>query len=1029
MALDAGSVFVTLGGRFSPAGFSAFGAATTRAKVQMEQAEAGIASSSRRSTAAVGAMGAAAKGGALAGVAALGAGLYSAAKVAIDFEKSMRNVNSIAGLSEPRFKALSKSVLSLSGETAQAPKTLAEGMYQLVSSGFDADESMTILKSSAKAASAGLTDTETATTAVAAALNSYHLKADDAAKVSDILFQTVNRGVISFPELAQTIGTVLPFASSLHVGLNQVGASISTLTKEGIPAAEATTYLKNAMVQFLKPSDALAESIHKAGYESGESLVKAKGFQGALNAVAAETDGTKGALQKMFPDIRASAAVFALTGKNASTAADDLRNFRAAATTGATQKVFEEQSKSVSFQLRQLKANMSVLGVEVGTALLPSINSIVSAMSRFVGQMNSGTGAGGHFVATLRSDLDGLLGVMTTVGRALSTLLKGFNLIPFAPDIDVSGLDRGLDKMDKFRESLRRPFGAKVTADVQSAIDQINKVDAKGIKPKLARILASGDTTVKQKIAQIQALGFSPKAARIIATGVPQTLADVAAVRAALGSLPASKTVTLTTINRIINQGSSVSKTPPVGGLKKRRAAGRGAGGAETALVGEGRGPELVGNQDRGWTWVTQPTVMGLAAGDYVIPTDPQYSGRALGLMLGMLGVPGYAKGRPAKKSSAKKAPASKPLPIPPAIQFGSVPEDDLNNQKDHARDAYQKRKARVHDLDVAIREDRKKVAGAKGAAAKRKAREKLAADQRDRKRYADGGDGLDSLAVMRAKWQELSKQATVLHKTNQEIERLNTIQETDRAKMENAAKRGDPTAWTMAKKDRDSVLSRLKQAYALALKYARPDSNFAAELEGKLASVEGDIADQDTATFDAPSPFDDSGLTKDEKKRLDQLQANQSLAALTPELADDQAAAKATEQYLTGLLGAALSDPARGGASVIGALADQVKQARDNVASFTSGGAGGSVNDNQDVQAQIQQANARADAAERAAQVSSLALSVFQGAGDIGTAPMIQNNYMLHPADPGVLRAIGDASVAGMSLQPYVTSTRSTVG
>lgn len=1034
MALDAGSVFVTLGGRFSPAGFSAFGAATTRAKVQMEQAEAGIAASSRRSGAALGSLGAVAKGGALAGVAALTTGLYQAAKTAIDFEKSMRNVNSIAGLSEPQFKALSKSVLSLSGQTAQAPKTLAEGMYQLVSSGFDAQDSLKILKSSALAASAGLTDTETATTAVAAALNSYHLKADDAAHISDVLFQTVNRGVISFPELAHTIGTVLPFASSLHIGLNQVGASISTLTKEGIPAAEATTYLKNAMVQFLKPSDALSAAIKKTGFESGEALVKQKGFQGALNAVAATSDGTKGALQKMFPDIRASAAVFALTGKNAKTAADDLRNFRAAATAGATQKVFEEQSKSVSFQMRQLKANLSVLGVEVGTALLPSINKVVSAMSRFVGEMNSGKGAGGAFVSSLQHDFDTLLGVMTTVNDATITTLKGLNLLfkvgtlglgpNLIPKDFIGDLQRGNDKINQFRESLRHPIALKVTANVQDAIDVINTTKGTDLKPKVVRILMSGDTTVKQKIAQIQALGFSPKAARIIAQGVPKTLGDIAAVQSALGSLPASRTVTLTTINRILNEGSSVSKTPPVK-LGKKRAIGRGAGDAETALVGEGRAGELVGNQDSGWTWIDKPTVMGLAPGDYVIPTDPQYAGRALGFMLGALGIPGYAKGKkPAKKPASKKA-----LPIPDAVTFGAVPEDDLNSQKDAAREAYQKRKDRVHDIDVDVREQRKKVAEAKGPA-KRKAQRKLSDLQRDRHRYNDGGDGLASLATLRKHWQELSEQAKVLHKTNLEIDRLNTIQETDRQKMENAAKRGDATAWGIAKKDRDAVLASLRDKYGKAVALAKPGTNFAAELEGKLAGVEGEIADAAGDVFEAASPFD-GGMTAAEKKHLDELKAAQSLASLTVGLDDDQAAAVATEQFLTGLLGAALSDQSRGGASVIADLADQVKQARDNVASFAAGGTG-STNSDPDLQAQLDQQRTRAETAERDAQISARALSVFQASGDLGFGPRVvvnQTNQMLHPADPQVLSTIAGSAVAGMSQQAFVTSPRTNLG
>ena len=84
-----------------------------------------------------------------AGLGGIAVGAAKAAQAVVGFDQSMRNVNSIAGLTEERFKGLQKSVLNLAGPTGQAPKALADGLYQLVSSGFNAKDSLTILKSSA----------------------------------------------------------------------------------------------------------------------------------------------------------------------------------------------------------------------------------------------------------------------------------------------------------------------------------------------------------------------------------------------------------------------------------------------------------------------------------------------------------------------------------------------------------------------------------------------------------------------------------------------------------------------------------------------------------------------------------------------------------------------------------------------------------------------------------------------------------------------------------------------------------------
>lgn len=337
-------------------------------------------------------------GGVLVGALGLGAAVAQT----VAFDKAMRNVNSIAQLSEQQFKALGKSVLDLAGKTAQAPKTLAEGLYDLVSSGFDAKDSLHILQASAKAATAGLTDTATSTKAVAAVLNAYKIPASQAGKVSDLLFQTVNRGVISFEQLASNIGTVLPVASSLGVGLDQVGAALATMTKQGIGPEESVVRLQGAMTKFIKPSETMAEALKKVGVESGEQLIRQRGLQGAIEAVAGATDGSKASFAKLFPDVRAMQGALALTGKNARGAKEDLAAMRDSA--GATGKALEQQSKSLSYQWNSLKAQASALSITVGSRLVPALGSALGAMN----DLARGRGSVG---GTLKDLVTGLRGV------------------------------------------------------------------------------------------------------------------------------------------------------------------------------------------------------------------------------------------------------------------------------------------------------------------------------------------------------------------------------------------------------------------------------------------------------------------------------------------------------------------------------------------------------------------------------------------------------------------------------------------
>lgn len=346
----------------------------------------------------------------IGGVAIIGA-LAGAVKAAVDFDKAMRNVNSIAKLSEGQFKAVSKQVLALAKVTAQSPKTLAAGLYDIVSSGFDATQGLKILKAAATAATAGLTDTATSTKAVVAVLNAYHMSADDAAKVSDVLFQTVNKGVLTFAELASQIGDVLPVASNLKVPLADIGGALATITLHGVSAAEASTQLKQLLTSMLKPSTDLKKEFHDMGFESGEVALKALGLQGVLARLTTDAKGSTKAFADWFPNVRAMNGALGLTGKNTKTLDDNLKAMRNSS--GAADAAFKEQSKSISVQWQKAKASITAAAIPIGQLLFPLLVKAAEKVGDFARAIQSRMPeikAAFHEVATVVGDVGGAIG-------------------------------------------------------------------------------------------------------------------------------------------------------------------------------------------------------------------------------------------------------------------------------------------------------------------------------------------------------------------------------------------------------------------------------------------------------------------------------------------------------------------------------------------------------------------------------------------------------------------------------------------
>jgi TP901 family phage tail tape measure protein len=319
---------------------------------------------------------------AAAGIIALtGALTYGAVKAA-KFETAMLNVNSIAKASPADFEAMKTSVLGMSRELPQSAETLAKGLYDIASSGFAGKEGLDVLRASAKAASAGLATTEDSAKGVTAVLNAYGLKAKQAGKVSDVLFKIVDRGVITFPELANVIGTTTALASPLGVSLEEVGAGIAVLTKNGIGAENSVTQLNAIMTSILKPSKEAADLAKDLGVEWNVGALKAKGLTGVLNDMIVATDGSQEEMAVLLGDSRAIRGAFVLAQEGGAEFNAELALMEGAA--GATDTALSYQKQGLAFQLGILRNNIDAAAITIGTALIPAITEVVKGVTAWL---------------------------------------------------------------------------------------------------------------------------------------------------------------------------------------------------------------------------------------------------------------------------------------------------------------------------------------------------------------------------------------------------------------------------------------------------------------------------------------------------------------------------------------------------------------------------------------------------------------------------------------------------------------------
>jgi TP901 family phage tail tape measure protein len=319
-------------------------------------------------------------GGLMAGaVTAVG---VATVKMAADFEKSMRNVNSIAKLSEKEFANMSGEVINLSKTLPQSAKTLADGLYDISSSGFAGADGLVVLDAAAKAASAGLTTTATSAKGITAVLNAFGYEADKADAVADTMFKTVDKGVITFEELSATVGDWVGMAKAANLSFEEASGAIAYMTTKGIGAAEAGTSLTRMLTGIIKPSEEMAAVIKNAGFESGEMMLKTLGLTGTMKVLNDATGGSITKLIELMPEIRGVRGANALLGAGYEELTGYMNEFKD--TTGATDTALEEQSKSLDFQLQILRNNISAIGITLGTDLIPGVTETVTKLTEWI---------------------------------------------------------------------------------------------------------------------------------------------------------------------------------------------------------------------------------------------------------------------------------------------------------------------------------------------------------------------------------------------------------------------------------------------------------------------------------------------------------------------------------------------------------------------------------------------------------------------------------------------------------------------
>lgn len=321
---------------------------------------------------------------ALAGVSAALAAIGTAAVAAsAEYETSLAKVSTIADTNAKSIGTLSSEIMALSNETGEAATGLNEALYSAISAGADTAHAVELVGVAVKAARGGFTDTETAVDGLTSALNAYGMATTEAEGLANKFLVTQNLGKTTFGELASSIGQVAPTAKAAGVSIDDLLASVASLTANGIGTSEAMTGMKSALSNVIKPTSDAAKMAEQLGLDFSAAALRSKGWAAFLRDIQEKTGGNTEQMAALFGSVEALNTVLTLTSRQGMSLMDKTLNEMAANTT-ALDDAYESMSDTLDVATQKLGTNVQNLGVAIGDALAPALTVLAEAVASVV---------------------------------------------------------------------------------------------------------------------------------------------------------------------------------------------------------------------------------------------------------------------------------------------------------------------------------------------------------------------------------------------------------------------------------------------------------------------------------------------------------------------------------------------------------------------------------------------------------------------------------------------------------------------
>jgi TP901 family phage tail tape measure protein len=360
---------------------------------------------------------------ALAG-GAMAAGLGVAVARFTEFERSMKNVQAVAGATGEEYVKLKDFALEMGSQTVFSAREAGEAMYFLASAGQEVGEQMKTTASVLDLAAATQSGLAESAEIIVNSLSAFQLQADQSRRVADVFAESISSSQANLGKLRMALPQTATVFNDLNQSIEANVAALSLLFDRGVRAETAATGLRNNLLTLLDPTTEARIALDDLGLSVEELNPTMNSLVDIVQKLETAGFDTADSVRIFGKESNALAIL-------ASTGADKLRDFEQSliGASGAAETMKDIQLDSLAGDLQLLKSAAEGAAIAFGEGLSPAVRTAAEEITMLISAFNALPGPVKSALSIATASAVGLLGTLGLIGLAVPKISLGFKIL------------------------------------------------------------------------------------------------------------------------------------------------------------------------------------------------------------------------------------------------------------------------------------------------------------------------------------------------------------------------------------------------------------------------------------------------------------------------------------------------------------------------------------------------------------------------------------------------------------------------